>query len=95
MHIKYKEPEFKIERGIKIPQKGDFSRFGFLRRMKVGESFFVPKDSDVKDIALYREANVSQIHIRIVGYEEGMRVWRICNPKKIKMRSEKKHHEIK
>ncbi len=90
MHVKYKEPEFKVEKGIKIPVKGDFTRFGFLKRMKVGESFFVPKDSDVSDITLYREANAKAIHIKIIGYEEGMRVWRVCNPNKIKMRAEKK-----
>jgi hypothetical protein len=70
MHVEMQEPEFTIETNIPCPRRDEVGRFAFLKKMKVGNSFFVPFDHpDVTDMVLYKQAKKYKIHIRIVGID--------------------------
>lgn len=68
--------QFKIEKGIKVPQKKS-SKYPFAD-MVVGDSFFVPS-ANVNSARVngYKYAKENRIKILVRDCEGGARIWRI------------------
>ncbi len=83
--MKQIENQFKVEKGIDIPNRRDIARVYPLPMMGIGDSFIIPKDNRkmtaTQSIVLSacRSYNLTHDKIKITTriVKDGVRVWRV------------------